>query len=301
MNSLNTAITFASSIISLKLSEIVTDIMPDPVDNVTPLKDIFGIFSATISVIPFVGSLAAVSGTLTTGLGFVLARAKPPVPANKFLAWSDVASTMGDVVRDYQAAVSTATENIMNAPIDDADNGIMSIIKDGAFLGVAQNFTQAQLQTLVIDSITQNAIGKALQAQNVFVLRTLNILPGRCTVAEDEVDQLCIQNEGSDSFTSWSLLRATGGNSAVAETAIARTLQDKYKMTKEQILKGPTDCFDGNSKQQLQDLIALVGALPSDPTAPCVMNMVVCDLDAFINQAGTKSIMELCRDAGVPI
>jgi hypothetical protein len=124
MNGLNTAITFASSIISLKLGEIVQDVYPDPQDNITPLKNAGSMISSVLSIIPFTGPVAGAVGTVNSGLGFVLAHATPPEPVNKFLAWSNVAGSMGDVIRDFQAAVSTSVDRILDAEIDDPTNGI---------------------------------------------------------------------------------------------------------------------------------------------------------------------------------
>jgi hypothetical protein len=124
MNGLNTAITFASSIVSLKLSEIVTDVYKDPQDNITPLKNVGGMISAVLSIIPFTGPVASAAGAINSGLGFVLAHAAPPAPVDKFLAWTNVAGSMGDVIRDFQRTVSDSVDAILDAEIDNPTNGI---------------------------------------------------------------------------------------------------------------------------------------------------------------------------------
>jgi hypothetical protein len=124
MNGLNSAITFASSIISLKLGEIVQDVYPDPQDNITPLKNIGGMVSSVLGIIPFTGPVATAAGAVNTGLGFVLAHATPPTPVDKFISWSNVASSMGDVVRDFQRTVSDSVDAILDAEIDNPTNGI---------------------------------------------------------------------------------------------------------------------------------------------------------------------------------
>lgn len=53
---------------------------------------------------------------------------------------------------------------ILNAPIDDPKDGINRIISGGNFLGISQNFTQREIQNVVIDSITMNTLGLVLQA-----------------------------------------------------------------------------------------------------------------------------------------
>jgi hypothetical protein len=124
MNGLNSAITFASSIISLKLGEIVQDVYPNPQDNITPLKTIGGMVSSVLGIIPFTGPVATAAGAVNSGLGFVLAHATPPTPVDKFVSWSNVASSMGDVVRDFQRAVSDSIDAILDAEIDAPTNGI---------------------------------------------------------------------------------------------------------------------------------------------------------------------------------
>lgn len=294
MNNLNTAVSFASSIISLKLGEIVADLMPKPVDDATPQRTIFQVMTAIIGVVPFAGPLGTVQGTLTNGLGFLIGRSIPPVADDKFLAWSNAASSMGDIARAFQSAINTATEKIINAPVDDPTDGILGVIKDGAFIGVAQNFTQAQMQDIVIESFTQSAIGKALQAQKYFILRTTNIDDGKCNT-NDRKDQMCTQNADDKKWVSRSLLRIQGDRTTGGEE-VATVLMDKYKMSQEYFLKGPTDCFDGNGQKQLQDPIELVGALPTDPTAPCVFNLIVCTIDAWADPFGQTSIAEACKD-----
>ncbi|KAH8693311.1 hypothetical protein GQ44DRAFT_765283 [Phaeosphaeriaceae sp. PMI808] len=291
VNGLNTAITFASSIISLKLSEIVQDVYKDPQDNITPLKNIGGMFSSVLSIIPFTGSVVAVVGAVNSGLGFVLKHATPPVPTDKFLAWSNVAGSMGDVIRDFQRTVSDSTDAILDAEIDNPTSGINEILKGGAFLGVSQNFTQTDLQDVVINAITMNAIGLALQAQKIFIFRITSVP----TCTEEASNEFCSQN--SDGTFAVSLLLRADGNNAMPQTDISDTLQSKYGMAKEQILKGPTDCFDSNNKQQLTNPFDQ-GGLPPDPKAPCVFNVLVCSVSTT---SGREGIVKICRGSGLDV
>ncbi|KAH8688914.1 hypothetical protein GQ44DRAFT_744878 [Phaeosphaeriaceae sp. PMI808] len=271
MNALNTAITFASSIISLKLSEIVTDVYPDAKDDITPLKNLGSIFGAVLGIIPFTGPIATGVGLANSGLGFVLGRVKPPKPADKFIAWTNVASSVGDLVRDYQATVSNTIKAILDAPIDNPDNGINAVLKGGGFLGVSQNFTQTDIQDKVIDAITMNAIGLALQAQKIFIHRLPN-LPDCDGVIEDAAFT-CRQDEGAETFTGLSMLRADKNANAVRQTDLAQKLMDKYGMSQEQILKSPADCFDLNNQKQLTNAFD-TDTLPTDPKGPCVFNLI---------------------------
>lgn len=288
MNSMNTAIGFASSILSLKLPEIVQDVYPNPKDNITPLKTMASIFGSVLSVVPFTGAVSTVSTTIQSGLRFVNGRLKPPAATDRFLAWSDVASSMADVVKDYQAVVSNAMTAIINAEVDDANNGINGIISGGGFLGVSQNFTQTDLQSAVIDSITMNALGLALQAQKMFVTRFFNSK----TCNDDNENTLCVKNDGSDTSTQWSLLRRSGDANAGSQIDTAKTLMGKYGMTKLEFLKGPTDCFDNNSKKQLTN--PFDGGLPLDAKAACVFNLLVCDIDTS-KGTDNEGIVDFCQ------
>ncbi|KAL5113338.1 hypothetical protein ACEQ8H_008801 [Pleosporales sp. CAS-2024a] len=298
MNSLSTSISFASSILSLRLSQIVSDVMPNPIDNVTPLKDIGTIFGAILGMVPFTGPVQSAAGLASSGLGFVLSRVQPPQPADKFLAWSNVGGSMADIVQEYQGIVSETTQTIIDAPIDDPKNGINLILQGGGFLGDSQNFTQQELQAVVIDGVTRTALGMALQAQKIFVTRFFN----RATCNDGESnDVLCRGNGGgSSTVTIWSLLRADDKNNAQPQTAVADALVNKYGFTKDQMLKGVTDCYDGNNKRQLASPLLTFGAIPVTPTAMCVFNILVCDIDTA---AGTNNmgVVDYCRSKGVPV
>lgn len=291
MNSLNTAITFASSIISLKLGDIVKDVYPDPKDDITPLKTIGTIFGAILGAVPFTGTLATVAGGANKGLEFILSRAAPPASPDKFLAWSNVASSMADVLQDYQAVVATSIRNVIDAEIDDPTNGISGVVKGGDFLGVSQNFTQTDLQSVVIDALTMNALGMALQAQGIFIARFFTIETCKGEAAAD----LCAP-EG-DFFTKWIMIKRTKSDFSTPQDDIVQTLIDKYGMTKEQVLKGPTDCFDANNKKQL--VSPFEQGIPPDPKANCVFNLLVCDLPP--DPLRRKGIVDFCRDdQGLP-
>lgn len=295
MNGLNTAITFASSIISLKLGEVVNDVYKDPKDDITPLKNIGSMFGAVLGVVPFTGQVASAVGLANSGLSFVLGRAQPPAPVDKFLAWSNIAGSMGDIVREYQNTVSNTIDTILDAEIDNADNGINTILKGGGFLGVSQNFTQTDLQNVVIDAITMNALGMALQAQKIFIARFFNI--GKCNDPEN-ANAICRPNEGSETFTRWSLLRSDSDENADPQIEIAETLINKYGMTPLEMLKGPTDCYDNNGKKQLTNAFDQ-GGLPPDSKAPCVFNVLVCDIDVAAGPG--DGIVPDCKKQGLDV
>ena len=215
MNSLNSAVTFASSIISLTLPGIVQDFYPEPADNVTPLKTIFRMFNTVLGVMPFTGPVSTAASAISGGLNFLNNQIQPPEEPDRFLAWSNIANSMATVVEDYQSAVSNSIQKTNDAPVDDATSGINSVIAGGTFLGISQNFTQADLQKTVTDSITINAISLALQAQKIFVLRFFNL-----QLCNEDEATLCRPNESGGTFTQWTLLRR--GSNANASLSLTQ-------------------------------------------------------------------------------
>jgi hypothetical protein len=151
---------------------------------------------------------------------------------------------------------------------------------------VNQNFTQTDLQDVVLNAITMNALGLALQAQKIFIFR--NTVVESCDA--DASNKLC-QTNPDGTFTVSLLTQADGDDNALSLTSLSDTLQSKYGMTKEQIIRGPTDCFDQNGKKQLTNPFD-AGGLPADPKGSCVFNLLVCSVDTF---SVDKGIVDRCR------
>ncbi|TDZ33665.1 hypothetical protein C8035_v010654 [Colletotrichum spinosum] len=124
MNSVNTAVTFASSIISLVLPEIVADFLPKPEDNVTPLKHVIRIFTTVLGIVPLTGAVSTTGSTVSGGLKFLSASLTSPSGENEFLTWSRVSSSMATVVQSYQRAVSDSVKTTLDAPILQIQGGI---------------------------------------------------------------------------------------------------------------------------------------------------------------------------------
>jgi hypothetical protein len=154
------------------------------------------------------------------------------------------------------------------------------------------NFTQTDLQAVVLDGITMNALGLALQAQKIFIFRNRFVE----TCSADASDTLCSDN-GDGSFTVTLLTRADGDDNALDQTALSDTLQSKYGMTKEQIIQGPVDCLAANGGKQLTNPFDQ-GGLPADPRGPCVFNVLVCSVETASFNSG---IVERCRDSGLDV
>ncbi|KAH6673213.1 hypothetical protein B0J14DRAFT_701164 [Halenospora varia] len=287
MNSINTAITFASSIASLTLPSIVSDFYPKPKDNVTPLITASKIFTTALGVIPFTGAVSTAASAVSGSVSFLAGRIKPPTETNLFVKWSDVAASLATVVSDYQAAVSTSLKATLDAKVDDSGNGILGVLSGGGFLGIAQNFTQADLQSKVTDSINIYAIGLVLQAQGVFVYR----YPSGCT--EEYYAELCVDKADGSGKAGYSLIKSDGNSNAELQDDTAKLLLEKYGFTKDMIFTGPAGCFDANGKKQLVD--PFTDALPLDKTSQCLFNLQVCGREET-GWDSKKGIVDNCRD-----
>ncbi|KAF6809207.1 hypothetical protein CSOJ01_07085 [Colletotrichum sojae] len=299
MNSVNTAITFASSILSLVLPEVVTDLYPDPKDDVTPLKDAIRMFTSVLGVVPLTGTVAKAGSALSGGLNYINGNLQPPDATDKFLAWSSLSSTMSTVVRDFQNAVADSIKTTIDAPVNQIQGGIGNALLKGQFLGTHQNITQQDIQDQVIDSFRIRAAALALQAQKVFIARGRggdNVCSrdpgaaGICITGDDGVD------------TSYNLLKLDSKGNAEPQVDIANTLTSKYGLTKENIITDVTKCFDDNGKVQLAD--GFDKSLPLDSKTPCLFILNVCDTvrdSAGITTPKGDGFKEICATYGIEL
>jgi hypothetical protein len=295
MNSLNTAISFASSIAGLTLPGVVADFYPKPKDDVTPLLTMSKVFTSVLGVIPFTGPVATANSVLTGSISFITGRIKPPTEANLFLKWSEVSTSLAAVLSDYQAAVSTSIKATLDAKIDDSTSGINAVLAGGEFLGVAENFTQPDLQSKVTDSINIYAISLVLQAQKIFIYR----FPNGCTNEDNTAARLCVPGgdaEGGDA--GYLMLKADGDANAEPQDDAAGLLVSKYGLTKEQVLVAPTGCYDKNGKKQLPDVFA--DALPLDKSTECLFNLLVCS-QGDPGWKDNTGIVDNCRNTGLDV
>ncbi|KAI6521292.1 hypothetical protein MCOR10_006021 [Pyricularia oryzae] len=265
MNSLNTAITFASSILSLTLPGISTDFIPTVVDNITPFK----------MIVSMIGS--------------------PPIPADKFLTWSNIAGSLGEAVKAYQSSLTGAFRTVINAPFE-APNGMGPLLLGGQFLGVSQNITQDDVQAPVIEALTRFAVSLALQSQKVFVMRMTGL--AQCPPNFDTPDRLCQQD--GDTFTTFSLSTANGETTKPA-TDFAQKMNDKYGIAKDVYLLGVAKCFDDNGQKQLAIPFDDGNPMPLDKNTPCLFNLLMCPM-TVADTFGSDGIANTCRNKyGVPL
>lgn len=292
MNAMNTALNFASTMVTLTLPSIVRDLYPDPVDNVTPLKDIGKIFTTALSLVPFTGGFKTAGGAITGGLNFVNAVIKPPTLPNLFLDWSNIATSLATVLEDYQGAISSAITTTLNAPVN-SSTGIHSLLVDGGFLGIAQNFSQSDIQSALIKSTNVLAISLALQAQKIFVGVYNYAADAECHWDWWGYSYWCIDH-GQGSITEYFLYQDNGHGWPNLLRDLGYKLAWTYDINQVQYLIRPYECWKANGGKQLAD--PFNGSIPLDPYAPCLFNLLVCQAtDPWIG------IIEDCRNQGVPV
>ncbi|KAK2629132.1 hypothetical protein QTJ16_002235 [Diplocarpon rosae] len=274
MNSVNTVITFGSNILSLILPEIVKDFYQPP-DYSTPLQAAWTIFSTIAGAVPTVGSKVRAQNDKIVKL-----ITPPQKGENLFLQWSNIASSLGEVVKQWQAAISESFEATLNAEVN-SEKGINSVLLGGDFLGVAHNFTQDDIQAAVIDSLKLYIVSLILQSDKVYVYRgPLLDVPCRAS----RIDEFC--HEGRQ----YLLVKGGDGQNEIAETLI-----NKYGMTPERLFVSTVSCFEKNGRKQLAT--GYNGFIPLDSNDECLFHLQVC-LD---DKAGGGGIDDDCRALGLDI
>ena len=281
MNAINTAVTFASSILSLTLPDIVEDFLPKPVDNITPLISFAKLFTTIVSVVPFTGGIATAKGAVTPAVNFLIGLVKPPSETDKFVIWSDISISLSTVVQDYQASVSSAFDNILVADPLDPKSGIAHVVAGGGFLGVSQNFTQADLQKNVIDVVTRFAIGQTMTANGIYVLKFHNAQP--CL---DDDTSICVQ-DGASNFNV--VLKQANFDAA---TDASKLLREKYGLTTKNFLTDVLSCWEKNAQKSLA--VPFKDVIPLSVSETCVFNLPVCDLTPGELEPGSKDFIDHC-------
>ncbi|CAG8962208.1 hypothetical protein HYFRA_00005261 [Hymenoscyphus fraxineus] len=275
MNSLHTAVMFATSIMSLIIPQVVNDFNPPRKGRDTPMKNMIGLFTLVLGYIPWSGQMTKFGdfvGNARFSLAHGASRIKPTVQPDQFMIWSDVAASLGGLAQDYQRAIGVELKRLLDSPID-AKDGLGSILGGGDFLGIAQNFSQADLQERVTDVITRRAIALVLQAQKAFIWR----FPNGCQNEEDFADVLCMDGgDDEGGMAGYKLIKPDfkrHGN-ANAMHKEAELLIKKYGMTKDEIFLGPIRCYENNGRQQLANPFGDI--LPQDKSADCLFNLQIC-------------------------
>lgn len=292
MNSLNTAISFASSIMSLTLPGIVKDFYPDPKDDVTDLKTMTRVFAGALSIIPFTGPISTAASVIGGTSSFISSNLVPPEPTNLFLAWSDVATSLGKVVQNWQSAVSTSFQTTIDAQVN-VTEGIFQIIRDGKFLGTSRNVTQTDMQKEMTRSLELYTIGLALQAQRVFIWRSRPFSADTETCKEYTGAELCAQDPDGQ-WRQYILIQRTDHKNAAGRDDVMKLLTEKYGLTKEQVTKEVADCVDAAGGKQLE--YPFGDMLPVDSSTKCIFNLQVCT-----DPGSNEGIIATCEGLGLTV
>ncbi|KAL0936862.1 uncharacterized protein CTRU02_209078 [Colletotrichum truncatum] len=280
INNLNLAVTYSATIIGLKLPKLVDDLWPKKRDGVTPLKMILAWVNGLLNAFPTTavfgatagGVASAVQGNNIIASGMMI----PPGADGQYVRWSDLANQMGSKIDEYKRAIGAYAQKIIDAPINETQWGINKALQGGAFLTRDRNVTQDDFDNWMYRTISVNAMGLLMQAQNVYIIRTFNK-----TDCDDSDPAFLCRLEPNNKWTEWRFQRK-GSEDNVPENRLAKKLVETYGLTKEQILKGPTDCFDSHDYEQLTnpwETVSAKGISPKDPIELCNFNVNICNMD----------------------
>jgi hypothetical protein len=282
MNAMNNAVDFASSMLGFVLPGIVSDFYPNPASDVTTLDDIGKAFTTVLGIIPFTGPFKTASSAITGGLNFVMTVIKPPTLPNLFLDWSNIATSLATILEGYQDAISSAITTTLNVPVN-SSTGINSLLVGGGFLGVTlQNFTESDIQSALIDYVVSTYDDSD---------GSISCIPGQSGISSGPA-YACVNI--TDGITEYLLTQNDGGD-ANDLSDFADLLINKYGISQQEFLIGPSDCFNANGGQQLTD--PFNGSIPIDPTTPCLFNILVCNAPSYQG----PDIIGQCQALGLPI
>jgi hypothetical protein len=279
MNSLNTAITFASSIMSLDMPAIIKDLWPAADDSTTSAKELTSLISLGLGVIPFTGTLSTVAGVAKGVNNFIGTQLQPATAPDLFVKWSDLASSISTAVQAYQSAVSKSLDDTINAGLDDSKTGINLMLSGGGFLGVSHNFTQTDMQSEITDNLKLRSMALALQGLKAYIYRAT----GDCFNTNNDPYRACATING----TKWEYFLMVGDD--FAQDVGTKLLG--YGLKPEVFLQGPADCLDKYGVQLFTPAMLT--------SSECVFNLPVCTPGSTDNIVG--SIHETCQKLGLDV
>ncbi|KAH6711157.1 hypothetical protein BKA61DRAFT_695093 [Leptodontidium sp. MPI-SDFR-AT-0119] len=269
MNSLNTAITFASSIMSLDMPAIIKDLWPAANDSTTSAKELTSIISLGLSVIPFTGTLSTVAGVAKGVNSFV----------DLFVKWSDLASSISTAMQAYQSAVSKSLDDTINAGLDDSKTGVKSHAFWRWIPRRVSHFTQTDMQSEITDNLKLRSMALALQGLKAYIYRAT----GDCFNANNDPYKFCATING----TKWEYFLMVGDD--FAQDVGTKLLG--YGLKPAVFLQGPADCLDKYGVQLFTP--------PMLTSSECVFNLPVCTPGSTDNIV--KSIHETCQKLALDV
>ncbi|WQF84419.1 hypothetical protein CDEST_09433 [Colletotrichum destructivum] len=277
VNNLNLALTYTATILSFKLSKLVNDLWPAQKDNVTGWKIFIAWVNGVINAFPTTAVYGATAGAWASAVqgGGIISSGMMVAPSggDQFIRWSDLANQMGSQIDEYKKAVGAYAKTVIDAPIADPKWGINKVLSGGVFLTRDNNITQDDVDNWMYKSISTNAMGLLMQTQNVYIIRTFNK-----TECDPTPDAIFCEIQPNNK---WTERRFQKRKSSKPENKLAKKLIETYGLTKEQVLKGPTDCFDASDYEQLinpWETLTEKG-LTLEPIRLCNFNVNVCNFD----------------------
>ncbi|KAK2055091.1 hypothetical protein LY76DRAFT_550958 [Colletotrichum caudatum] len=291
VNNLNAAVMYTASILGLKLAKVVDDLWPKKKDDVTPLKITMAWINGLINAFPITATFGKYAGMFGANVqAFNIISGSmifPPSAGEQYLHWSQIADQLGSLVAEYKKAIGAYAKNVLDAPVADPQWGINAMLSGGRFLARSSNFTQDDFDGWMYRSIEVNAIGLILQAQNFYVIRTFNKTLG----CDDPPAAVMCEKQPNGAWTQWRLHKKDA-DTWMPESDQAAKLVQSYGFTKQQLLKGPSDCFDSHDYVQLTSPwdTATEKGIDMDPWMPCNFNLNVCNFDASEDNHNTADV-----------
>ncbi|KAK1585858.1 uncharacterized protein LY79DRAFT_518018 [Colletotrichum navitas] len=283
VNNLHLAVTYTVAILSMKLPTLVNTLWPKPKDTATKAKIALAWINGIINAFPVTATFGAVTGSIGAAIQgnniITSSMLQPPAPDQQYLKWSAIADQLSTQLNDYKGAIGQYAKTIIDAPINDTRFGVNSVLHGGKYLTRGRNFTQDDIEKWMYGTVSVNAMGLLLQAQNVYIIRTFNL--SSCSLGKYYTSAFFCQQQPNNLWTRYRLQKR-GSLDPVPEHRIASTLQETYNLTKEDIFLGPTKCFDTHNYEQLYNPweTPLASGVLLDPLAPCNFNVNVCNMDA---------------------
>ncbi|KAL3293023.1 hypothetical protein RB213_014522 [Colletotrichum asianum] len=304
VNNLNLAVTYTAAILGMRLSKMVTELWPKPKDNVTGWKMAIAWMNGILNAFPTTAVFGAVQGGIASAVQgnniIVSGMMVAPSADKEFVRWTAIGDQMGQKLDEYKKSISQYAQNIIDAPINDTKWGINTVLHGGNYLVRDKNFTQDDVENWMYKTVSINAMGLILQAQNVFIFRVYNMT--ECDPNDyykDYRSAFYCQQQPNGLWTKYRLQKM-GSDDFVPEHRLASKLQDVYGLTKEDIFLGPTTCFDTHDYEQLTnpwEEVSPNGVL-FDAMQPCNFNLNVCTVDNAEKDLYGKSEFDYYKNEG---
>ncbi|KAL5631007.1 hypothetical protein BROUX41_000879 [Berkeleyomyces rouxiae] len=261
----------ANNILNEILPAMVTDLYPQGDTSTVLTQDLYTLYNTVLSAIYFITPPTtqtsteqpgtAENQTAITNTQFVLEALQPTIPEGETTAWTNLTTHLPVVMEDYMDQISMTLQDIIDKPIDEVDGGLAAVLKGGAFLGTAQDFTQEELSSATGPSMQVYAAALMLRSQG-FQLSVANQTSNNAGSCKDKdvaigSSSVCVDNGPQD----WTMSTLVDKN-FYPQNGIMDVLVSKYGLTREQITHEALAC-DPNADY-------FGGMLPLDPKTQCL-------------------------------